>query len=145
MSALSTFFKGSDTQLGIFYPNHCMVCVFDDLVSAEQAASALRWNGFADGDVIAVPGEDLVELTHEEQRQHPLLGTFMKELSRLLGTEEPYTDHDLRLAQSGAGYVAVRCPTDARKERAWRILGSLRPVLARYYALGGIEHLAGEF
>lgn len=68
----------------------------------------------------------------------------MQELSRLIGTEEGYTDRDLQLAADGAAFVAVYCPTESRKGEAWRIIEPATPIVARYYALSGIEHLVGE-
>ena len=54
-------------------------------------------------------------------------------------------DSDLDLAQHGAAFVAVHCPTDETKKEAWNVLQLQAPLAARYYANGGIEHLAGDF
>jgi hypothetical protein len=68
----------------------------------------------------------------------------MRWLSRLLGTEEAYADKDLKAANNGAAFIAVHCPTKKIKTRAWRLLETIHPVVARYYRFGGIEHLAAE-
>jgi hypothetical protein len=145
VSTLSAFFKGSDTKFGLFYPNHYIVAVFRDLSRAERAAFALRNMGVSGEDVVAVPGEDVLQLSQEEQRQHPVWSTLMKELSLLIGTEEAYSQHDRELAARGAGFVAVYCPSEVRKKQAWALLKPMEPMIARYYALSGIEHLTGEF
>lgn len=36
MSVLSDFFKGSDTQLGVFYPRDYVICVFTSMEAAEK-------------------------------------------------------------------------------------------------------------
>jgi len=37
MSLFTNFFKESDTQLGVFYPNHSLIAVFRNLETAQQA------------------------------------------------------------------------------------------------------------
>jgi hypothetical protein len=141
MSVLANFFKGSDTRMGVFYPCHYLVAVFRDPAVASHTAQKL-WNaGFERDDAIAVDGQDVIELDKEEKG----LGAFvMQAVSRFLATEQKYTDHDLELAEKGAGFLAVYCPTDDRKHAAWRIVKGEDPFDARYYASGAVEHLAGD-
>ena len=142
MSLLTKFFKESDTQLGVFYPNHYLVAVFRNLEKAQQAAKKLRHAGFAEDEVIAVAGQDFIELAKEENG----LGSFlMQALSRFFATEQMSHDRDLDLAQHGAAFVAVHCPTEEAKEEAWNALHAEAPLAARYYSNVGIEHLAGDF
>jgi len=68
----------------------------------------------------------------------------MTQLSRAIGAGAAYADHDLAAATEGAAFVAVHCPTEKLKAEAWRSLEIRHPVVARYYALAGIEDLAGE-
>ena len=51
MSLLTNFFKESDTQLGVFYPNHYLVAVFRNLETAQQVVKKLRLAGFAEPSV----------------------------------------------------------------------------------------------
>jgi len=142
MSTLAGFFKESDTQLGVFYPKHYLIVVFRDSAAAQRAAADLRRAGFSEDEAIAVTGEDFIELANEETGP----GNFiMQALSRFFATEQVSHDRDLDLAHHGAGFVAVHCPTDAQKERAWTVLQPENPLAARYYAGTGIEHLAGDF
>jgi hypothetical protein len=142
MTTLSSFFKESDTKLGIFYPNHYLIAVFSDHAAAQHAASKLRMAGFAQDDVIATGGAEVIELAKSESG----VGSFlMQGLSRFFATEQIYTDHDLDHARHGAGFLAVHCPTVALKKEAWEILQPEDPLDARYYGGGGIEHLAGDF
>src|SRR6185295_18390239 len=142
MSLFTNFFKESDTQLGVFYPNHYLVAVFRNLKTAQRAVQNLRRAGFAEDDAIAVAGQDFIELAKEESG----LGSFlMQALSRFFATEQVSHDTDLDLARHGAAFAAVHCPTEQNKNEAWSALQPEAPLAARYYANDGIEHLAGDF
>jgi len=142
MSVLTNFFKESDTQLGVFYPNHYLVAVFRNLETAQRAVQNLRRAGFAEDDAIAVAGQDFLELAKEESG----LGSFlMQALSRFFATEQVSHDSDLDLARHGGAFAAVHCPTEQNKNEAWNALQPEAPLAARYYANDGIEHLAGDF
>jgi hypothetical protein len=141
LSTLTAFFKGSDTQFGIFYPIDYVVAVFPDLPSAVHAEKLLEYSGFCEDDVIAVPGEEMLRTAAEHKNVWDLL---MQKLSRTFATEEVYTDHDLKLAKRGAAFVAVYCPTEELKKEAWDTLRTSNVVAARHYATAGVEHLKGE-
>lgn len=141
MAVLSDFLKGSETTLGVFYPTHHLVAVFPDQETAQQVAAKLGSAGFAVSDVIAVGGKDVIEL----EEQHTGVGGFlMQALSRFFATEQVYTDHDLEHARHGAGFLAVHCRDEKAKDKAWEIVKAGDPLDARYYARGGVEHLAGD-
>ena len=142
MSTLKEFFKESDTQLGVFYPKHYLIAVFPDFKTAQQGVAKLRLSGFAEDEVIAVAGEDVIELTKEESGPGSLL---MQAASRFFATEQVSHDSDLHLAERGAAFVAVHCPAAQAKNQAWKVLKAEGPWAARYYANDGIEHLAGDF
>jgi hypothetical protein len=143
-SALTTFFKGSDTKFGIFYPTDYLVAVFPDIAIARRAEHALGFGGFLDDDVITVPGQEVVRFAEEHLQNSSLWGMLMRELSRVFATEEVYADHDLELARGGAAFLAVYCPNGKRKDEAWEIIEPLGPMVARHYTLGGLEHFKGE-
>jgi len=144
VSVLAEFFRGSETQLGIFAPRHHLVALFPDLAAARKAERNLLDAGFREDEVVAVPGEDVVDLLSDQAR-HSGLGTLiMQELSRMFETEEVYVDHDLKLAARGAGFLAVHAPNKSRKEGAWKLIEPAGPLVARYYSLAGVEHLTGE-
>jgi len=148
MSVLNAFFKGSDTKFGIFYPVHYIVAIFPDLQAARAAEKALhqsiRSREFEENDVISVPGSEVIRYSDEHLKDTTLGALLMQKLSAMFQTEEIYTKHDLMLAEHGAAFVAVYCPNEARKQEAWGILQPLSPMVARYYALGAIDHLKGE-
>jgi hypothetical protein len=144
MSQLATFFKGSDTRLGVFYPDHALIAIFPSIKRAQNAKGKLCGAGFSDGEALVVPGADLIELVQEESARGGLLGFLTKKVSRFLHTEVAYTDHDLMYAKRGAAVLAVYCPDERTKKTAWHLIASTDPLAARYYTIGGIEHLAGE-
>jgi len=53
-------------QLGGVYPNHYLIAVFSNLETAQQAVKKLRLAGFAEDEVIAVAGQDFIDLAKEE-------------------------------------------------------------------------------
>jgi hypothetical protein len=141
MSQLASFFKGSDTRLGVFYPENYIIATFPSLDGANQAAAKLRGAGFSTEEVIAVAGTDFVKLMQEEMT---LGGILMTEVSRFLDTEANYSDRDTRDAEHGAGILAVYCADEHTKQLSWGFIAPAKPIRARYYALSGVEHLAGE-
>jgi hypothetical protein len=142
MSRLAEFFKGKETELGVFYPTHCMIAVFPNLEASERLVAKLLNGAFAKDDVIAASGAEVIELAKDDTS---LLSVLMKPLSRFFATEQIYTDHDLEHAGRQAGFLVVHCPKDERKNEAWKLIEPETPLDARYYARGGIEHLAGDF
>ena len=141
MAALAEFFKGSETTLGTFYPNHCLVAVFLNSETAQHVVSKLNFAGFGPGEAIAADGREVIELDSEDTG---LAGFLMQLLSRFFATEQKFADHDLYHARHGAGFVAVRCRDENRKDQAWNIVRARSPLDARFYGLAGIEHLAGD-
>jgi hypothetical protein len=142
MSLFTKFFKESDTQLGVFYPNHYLIAVFRNLEAAQHAVEKLRLAGFAEDEVIAAAGRDFTELAKEETG---LGSSLMQAISRFFATEQISHDSDLDLAQHGAAFMAVHCPSEETKKEAWNVLQPEAPLAARYYTNMGIEHLAGDF
>ena|SRR5579862_7051330 len=141
MASVSSFFKESDTQLGVFYPKHYLIAVFEDPQKGIEAEQKLLAAGFAGDETRTFQGPEMIALI---QGEDTVGSSVIRGLSRLLATEEVYTDHDLRLARLGASFVAVHCRGEQLKERAWRVLEAEEPEAARYYAASGIEHLAGD-
>ncbi len=129
MSLLSGFFKESDTQLGVFYPKHYLIAVFRSLENAQRAVAKLRRAGFAEDEAIAVEGREVIQLAKEESGPGNFL---MQTLSRFFATEQMSHDQDLHLAQQGAAFVAVHCPTEDNKTEAWITLEQEGPIAARY-------------
>jgi hypothetical protein len=144
VSVLAEFFKGSATQMGVFAPRGYVVALFPDLAGALKAERNLLDAGFPPEEVVAVPGEDVVNLV-KEHASHAGVGTIvMQGLSRMFETEEVYADHDFKLASRGAGFLAVHAPGDAQKHQAWKLIEPADPIVARHYSGLGVEHFKGE-
>ncbi len=142
MNELEDYFKTSGMKFGVFYPTHQLIAVFRHPSDAEAAVHQL-WNaGFASSDAIAADGKAVLEFDKDEIS---LAGFVMQALSRFFATEQEFADQDLKDARHGAGFLAVRCPTDDLKNTAWSLIKPEKPIDARYYARLGIEHLAGDF
>ena len=144
MNALDRFFHGADTRLGIFYPKDYLLAAFSSFEQAEHVRLELTGSGFAAGDVLAAPGQEVIQHAADRDKAQGMWGHLMVQLSRLIDTEESYADYDVRLARAGAGFVAVYCPSEELKHKAWEHIRAHQPIAARHYELVGIEHLKGE-
>jgi hypothetical protein len=142
MNKLVDYFGTSVERLGAFYPTHCLMAVFRNPAGAEFALQKLLSAGFAPSDVIAADGKAVLEFDKDET---DLARFIMRAISRFFATEQVYADQDLEDARHGAGFLAVRCPTDDLKNTAWSLIEPEGPLDARYYSRLGIEHLAGDF
>ena len=144
MSTLTGFFKGSGTHLGVFHPNDYLIAVFPVIEAARLSERRLLDSGFQPDEVTAVPGSEVIRLAAEHTHNHGLGSMLMQMLSRVFQTEEVYLDHDLELAYKGAAFLMVHCPSEKSKATAWEHIKPGRPLMARHYSFGGIEHLTGE-
>jgi len=99
MSRLYTFFKGADTEFGVFYPNHYLLAVFSSLADADQAKDELRHAGRGDEDVISVSGDEVVQFAEDHLLNDGLWGGLMAKVPRMFGTEARYADNDLAAAK----------------------------------------------
>ena len=142
MNKLVDYFGTSVERMGAFYPTHCLVAVFRNPAAAESTLHKLLSAGFASSDAIAADGKAVLEFDKDEK---DLARFIMQAISRFFATEQVFADHDLEDARHGAGFLAVRCPTDDLKNAAWSVVEPEGPLDARYYARLGIEHLAGDF
>src|SRR5271170_3099397 len=100
MNRLSAFFKGRNTHLGLFYPEHYLLAVFPNLAQADRAQDKLRHSGCLEDAVICVSGEEVVHFAQDHWLQDGVSGFLMRLLSRRLGSEEAYADKDLAAAKN---------------------------------------------
>jgi len=142
MNKLIGYFGTSVERMGAFYPTDCLVAVFRNPVDANSTLHKLLSAGFASSDAIAADGKAVLEFDKDEK---DLARFIMQAISRFFATEQVFADHDLEEARRGAGFLAVRCPTDELKNTAWSLIEPEGPLDARYYSRLGIEHLAGDF
>jgi hypothetical protein len=74
MSRLSTFFKGGDTEFGVFYPKSYLLAVFPNLADADRAKEELNHAGPVDEDMISVSGEEVVHFVEDHLLKDGLWG-----------------------------------------------------------------------
>jgi hypothetical protein len=141
MTALTGFFKESQSALGVFYPKHYLIATFKNFSSTEEAAQVLRGVGYCDSDVLAVPAAGILKYFEEFRRQSGLWAGVMTMLSRGFGTEQVFADDDVQRAHSGAGFLAVHIPEEADKIRVQALLTTFQPLAMHWYSPGGVESL----
>ena len=118
MNKLVDYFGSSVERLGAFYPTYCLVAIFRNLADAEATLHKLLSAGFAPTDAIAADGKAVLQFDKDEK---DLARFILQAISRFFATEQVFADHDLEDARHGAGFLAVRCPTDDLKNAAWRL------------------------
>lgn len=143
MSQIATFFHGSDTQWGIFYPKDYLVAVFPTFSDAAEGERQLRHAGFGGNEMLIVPGGDVVRYRQEHMQHDGLWAKFMSEISRIAGTEAIYADQDVELAAQGAAFLAIHAPGDEQRHAIWAVLEPLNVLAARHYSTEGIEVFRG--
>lgn len=141
MTALTAFFKESDSSLGVFYPKHYLIATFRTFAATEQAAQALRGAGFGEDEVLAIPGSGILAYFEDFRKHSGLWAGVMTMLSRGFGTEQVFADDDVHNAQAGAGFLAVYSPREAEKELIHALLTPFEPLAMHWYAPGGVESL----
>ena len=141
MSKLSAFFKESDESFGVFYPKHYIMATFPSFDAATKATQALRGAGFAEDEVLAVTGTELLSFLKEFRHDAGVWGEIMSEVSRFFDTEARKVDDEAREAEGYAGFLAVHAPSEAEKDRIVEIVKPFAPSAMRWYLLTGIVSL----
>jgi hypothetical protein len=141
MTTLASFFKESDSKLGVFYPKHYVIATFPSFEITEQAAQGLRKAGFSDQEVLAIPGSEILEFFEEFQANASVGSGVMTTLSRALGTEQIFADDDVEKARTGAGFLAVHSPEETVANCICAILKPFEPCAMHWYEAGGVQSL----
>src|SRR5271168_5048733 len=103
MTTLTNFFKESESKLGVFYPQHYIVATFPTFEKTQQAAQALRCAGFADEEMLALRGSEILAYFADLRAHSGLWSGVMTMLSRAFGTEQIFADADVERALAGDG------------------------------------------
>jgi len=141
MNLLSTFFKGSETCLGVFYPKRYIIATFASFESATLAERALRSTGLDSDEVRAVPGGEMLHFFRELRVRTGVLGDLMTEFSRFIDTEASFFDRDVWEARQGAGFLAVHCSTQREADHIRRLVTPLHPSAMQWYRMGAVYSL----
>ncbi len=121
----------------VFRPRGFLVAVLDDAARAAEAAAALREGGFAEKDLRAYSGEQVLE---DRERFLAQQGT----LRRLVG--EVTSDSDAvalfsSYARDGRSFLWVRVPERDDANRAIRALSGCEVLHLRYYGEDTLEDI----
>lgn len=141
MTTLTSFFKESDSSLGVFYPTHYIIATFLTFEKAQEAAQALRRAGYAQDEILAIPGEEVLTFFEDFRAHSGLWAGAMTMLSRAFGTEQVFADHDVENARAGAGFLAVHSKEQAETNRIRALLEPFGPRAMHWYESGGVEAL----
>jgi hypothetical protein len=141
MTTLTNFFKESESKLGVFYPQHYIVATFPTFEKTQQAAQALRCAGFADEEMLALRGSEILAYFADLRAHSGLWSGVMTMLSRAFGTEQIFADADVECALAGDGFLAIYSPGEAITSRVCALLQPFEPRAMHWYDKGGIQTL----
>lgn len=139
MATLTSFFKGSDSTLGVFYPTDYIIAMFPAFASAQAAAHALRGVGLSEDEVLAIPGSEVLQYFKEFRAHAGYWAGIMSMLSRAFGTEQLFADDDVESARAGEGFVAIYCLGEAQATRMRDLVMPFGPKAMHWYHTGGVE------
>ena len=141
MTTLTNFFKESDSNLGVFYPKHYIIATFSTYEKTKEAAQALRKAGYSDREVLALPGDEVLQYFEEFRANSGVWAGVMTMLSRAFGTEQVFVDNDVERARAGEGFLAVHSPDEPNAQRVRALLEPFEPRAMHWYESGGIQSL----
>lgn len=138
---IRSFFKESDSNLGIFYPTHYILAALPDYETAVRAEQAMRSYGLPEDQTLALDGGEMVRFLEEFRREEGVKGRVMTGVSRLLGDDATFVDDDMERAKQGAGFLFVYCATSEEAQRLKTALTAFEPKAMRWYMNEGIQDL----
>jgi hypothetical protein len=134
-------FKGRDTSWGIFYPTDYLIAIFDSFETSKRAREIMRSAGYSEDEAEAVPSEYVIADIEAGTKNATFLTRVRQQISKAFGAEAEHWEEDLKFAKQGAGFLAVRCATDAEAKRVSRLLTSEHPRKMRRYGRASIDEL----
>ncbi len=141
MTTLTSFFKDTDSSLGVFYPKDYIIATFPSFEKTKQAAQALRGAGYSENEVLAIPGEEILQFFEDFRAHSGLWSSTMTVISRAFGTEQVFADSDVESARAGAGFLAVHSPEEPATERVHALVQPFGPRAMHWYTSGGVQCL----
>jgi hypothetical protein len=141
MSELSTFFKEPVATLGVFYPRHYIIATFPTYSAAKDAYQALRNIGLCADDVMLANSEEVLAFFEHFRADTGPVGTAMRPVSLLFGTEALFAEYDIHHAKEKAGFLAIHSLTDQETEKITAAVTPFAPSSMEWYLAGGIRSL----
>jgi hypothetical protein len=140
-NAASFFKREAEESFGIFYPTDYLIAFFPSNEVAEEARTTLMESGYKSDQILVIAGPEFEALYEKAQENASAWSRLTSEISRLIGSEEMYLDTDRKHAQSGAGFLAVHCPTQEEGQRILHLLKPLGPLSMRRYTSLAVDRL----
>ena len=137
MSEKRSFFKGSDTSFGMFYPTDYFVAVFSTLAEARTAEQSIRRAGYAEDEVHVFDGDYVRSDIQERLVDADWVDWLIQKVS--IGKESHFWNEDLKAAEHGAAFLAIFCATEDEARRIVTVLKPLGPQSMRRYRAFAIE------
>jgi hypothetical protein len=138
---LWNFFGPAPVNMGMFYPTGFVAAVLPSFEAAGRALKSLRAAGFQEDDAIAVSGEEMSAFLKDLRARSGVWGQLMGALSRMIGTEQLFTDVDVDLARNGAGFLFVYSTDEASARLILETLNPFAPISVQRYMTGAVEGL----
>ncbi len=141
MGDFSTFFKESDTSLGIFYPRHYVIATFPKYSEGKNAYQSVRNAGFQEDETMLATAAEVLAFFKHFREDAGLWGIVMRPISRFFATEAIYADRDIQHAFEGSGFLAVHSRTEQATRKITELIKPFAPSSMEWYLAGGIRSL----
>jgi hypothetical protein len=142
MTNAASFFKHeAEESFGVFYPTDYLIAFFPSHEVAEQARNTLMECGYKSDQILVIAGPEFEALYEKTKESASAWSRLTSQISRMIGSEEMYLDADRKHAQSGAGFLAVYCPTQEEGQRILHLLKPLEPLSMRRYTSLAVDRI----
>ena len=142
ISNAASFFRNEVGEpFGTFYPTDYLVAFFPSYETTKQARKVLMTSGYQHDQILVMSGPEFEALYEKTKDDASAWSKLTSEISRIIGSEEMYLDIDRKHAESGAGFLAVHCPTQDEGQRILHLLKPLEPLSMRRYTSLAVDRI----
>jgi hypothetical protein len=138
---LADWFTDSATSVGVLYPTHYILAIFPSAGAAKSALATMRGAAYDSHVARLVSASEFLAFMDRLSGDKGIWGNLMTRLSRIFDTEATFADRDIRWAERGAAFLAIRCTSDEEADRIKTLLVPLHPIEMQWYLAGGIRSL----
>ncbi len=122
------------TRMGVYYPSQHVVLAIAEPEVAEALAGELREAGFPEGDIYTASPHEMQAFLEQTFQDAGMI-------AQIVGAELKQAEILVQLAQTGCGFLIVRIPDEASRDKLLD-LGARHPLRkALYYHALAIEEL----
>lgn len=141
MNPTNSFFTGSTTSFGIFYPTEYVVIGFDSGNSAKIAFASILNAGYQIDEARIFEGTDVLSQLAEIKNNLSMWERLKQWFATSIGEEAHFLDQDIAHAESGGAFIAIYSPDDRETYRLQRMMLRFHPLFMRRYLKLGIQRL----